>query len=121
MVRIDVQIAGTGHLEIEQAVARKEVKHMIQEADPGRNLRLPSAVKIDFNLDIGLARRASFVPNSAHFRLSGLNHRDFSHTARSSTPEKSRSASPRLSSWSGVNTTIRSRVPASREPNRRSI
>ena len=38
MVLIDVEIAGSAHRQVEQTVTRKQVEHMVEEPDAGRNI-----------------------------------------------------------------------------------
>jgi hypothetical protein len=67
MVCVYMQVTGARDLEIEQAVPRKEIQHMVQESDPRRNLRLSSAIEVDHYPNVGFACSSSFVARSAHF------------------------------------------------------
>src|SRR5439155_5268560 len=58
VVRIDVQIALRVDLEIEHGVARYLVEHMLEERQPGRQLRVAAAVQVHFDADLGLLRVA---------------------------------------------------------------
>ena len=65
---IDVQVAGGLHLEIEAAVARHEVQHVIEKADAGAIVVAALAVERQRDLDLGLGRAPidySFAHNAS--------------------------------------------------------
>ena len=55
---IDVEIAGGLHLQIEAAVPRDEVEHVIEEADAGAVLEAALAVERQRELDLRFRRAA---------------------------------------------------------------
>ena len=54
VVAVDVQIALALHIQIDQAVARDLVQHVVEKADAGGQLRLARAVKVEADFDLGL-------------------------------------------------------------------
>ena len=58
VVVVDVQVAlGLGG-DVDARMARQQVQHMVEEADPGRDLRRAFAVEVDGDVDIGFLGRA---------------------------------------------------------------
>ena len=55
---IDFDIAFAAHVQIEQTMATKRIKHVVEKRNARLDVGLARAVQIDFNLDIGLLRRA---------------------------------------------------------------
>ena len=71
VVEVDMQIALRLHLEIDQAVARELLQHMVEKADAGRDLGTARAVEIDRDADLGflglaLTLRAARMPADGH-------------------------------------------------------
>src|SRR5262245_6855972 len=58
VVGVDVQVALRLDVEVEQAVARDLVEHVVEERHAGGELRLPGAVEVDRNPDLGFGRLA---------------------------------------------------------------
>src|SRR6185437_10868916 len=58
MVRVDVQIALRGDREIEHAVARDLIEHVIEKGDARRKRGLSGAVDVDAYVDVRLGRAA---------------------------------------------------------------
>src|SRR5580693_6465800 len=63
---IHVQIAFGGQVQIESAVARHEIQHMIEKADACCNARFSSAVEIQFQADVRLVCLAMNRGGSRH-------------------------------------------------------
>lgn len=59
MMRVNVQIPLALDLQIEQSVARQEIKHMIHEPHADRSLESSAPVQVDRNLKIGFLRLAA--------------------------------------------------------------
>jgi hypothetical protein len=53
VVMIDVQITLGFDRDVDARMTRKQVEHMIEEADAGRNRSAACPIEIDFNLDVG--------------------------------------------------------------------
>ena len=53
MVVVDMVVADGLDLEVDQAVAGDLIEHVIEEADPGRDLGHPGAVEVDLDLERG--------------------------------------------------------------------
>ncbi len=66
VVLVDVQIAFCGDVEIESAVPRDEIQHVIEEADAGGNLGFAAAIEIEAKSDIGFAGGAMDGGGAAH-------------------------------------------------------
>ena len=66
VMRVDVKIARASDFEIEQAVPREQLEHMIEKPDAGCDLRLAAAVEVDLHLHVGLASRATLCCGSSH-------------------------------------------------------
>jgi hypothetical protein len=64
VMRVDVKIARARDFEIEQAVPREQLEHMIEKANAGCDLRIAAPVEVDLHLHVGLASRSSFVCSS---------------------------------------------------------
>lgn len=58
MVSIDMQVAAGFDLEVDQAVARDLVKHVIEKRHTGIQRLLAGAVKVDRDTDLRLVRIA---------------------------------------------------------------
>ena len=58
VVLVHVQIAARDQIEIERAVPRDLLEHVIEKADAGINARCSAAVEIQFQLDAGFVRGA---------------------------------------------------------------
>ncbi len=58
VVAVDVQVALGLDVEVDQAVARHLVEHVVEEADPGRQFGLARAVEIHAHADLRLFRIA---------------------------------------------------------------
>jgi hypothetical protein len=58
MVRVDVEIALRFNREIEHSMAGDLVEHVIEKANPRRQLRLASAIQIELDADFGFQRVA---------------------------------------------------------------
>jgi hypothetical protein len=54
VVLIDIEVAVTLEFEIERSMAREKLQHVIEEADPGRDLVLPFAFDGQLDADTGL-------------------------------------------------------------------
>jgi hypothetical protein len=54
VVLVDVQVALRLDGDVDARMAGKQVQHVIEEPDPGRNLRPALPVKVDLHLDVGL-------------------------------------------------------------------
>src|ERR1700722_11360131 len=54
VMMIDVEVAFGLDLDIDPRMPRQEIKHVIEEADTGRDRRTALAVEVDGNLDRGL-------------------------------------------------------------------
>ena len=52
------EIALGGEPQIEQAVLRERLEHVVEEGEPGRDLVLAAAVEVDRDPHLGLARLA---------------------------------------------------------------
>ena len=59
MVLVDVEIALTRELEIEAAVAREQLEHVIEEANAGRDLVFAGALDGERQIDLRLGSVAS--------------------------------------------------------------
>ena len=53
VMRVDVQVALGGDVDIDQRMPRDLVQHMVEEADAGRNVRHAGSVEVDTDLDGG--------------------------------------------------------------------
>ena len=53
VVVIDVEVAGGLHRDVDPGMARQQVEHVIEKADPGRDRGLAAAVEIDGDRDVG--------------------------------------------------------------------
>src|SRR5262249_12396062 len=53
VMMIDVQVALGPDGNVHARMARKQVEHMIEETDAGRDRRAASSIEINFDLDIG--------------------------------------------------------------------
>src|SRR6202008_4018862 len=73
VVLVHVEIAVALELEIEGSVAREEFQHVIEEANPGRDLVLALAFDCELDRDAGL-RRVALETRSARSdsRIPGL-------------------------------------------------
>ena len=73
VVVVDVEVAVTRDVEVEQAVFRERVQHVVEEADPGVRGRLALAVDRERHLDRGFGRLAldGRTPGHASPRRSG--------------------------------------------------
>jgi hypothetical protein len=58
VVFIDVNVALRLNGQIEEAVPRQQLQHMIEKPDPGVDLSLSSAVNRPFDANVGLFRRS---------------------------------------------------------------
>ena len=65
VVLIDVEIAVRVDAQIERAVAREQLEHVIEESDAGRDVVPASAVEFDPHPDLRL-RRPSVDQGAAH-------------------------------------------------------
>src|SRR6185369_6264552 len=54
VVAVDVQVTLGIDLEVDRAVAGDLVEHVVEEADPGRDLRCADAVEVDAHADLRL-------------------------------------------------------------------
>jgi hypothetical protein len=54
VMEIDVDIPLRLHLQIKQPMTGKEVEHVVEERDRSADLRLPFAVEIEGEADLGL-------------------------------------------------------------------
>jgi len=52
VVEIDVQVAGGLDVHVDARMASQQVQHVVEETDPGRDLRLARAVEIDGKADL---------------------------------------------------------------------
>jgi hypothetical protein len=66
VMRVYVEVTGACHFEIKKSVAGKQVEHVIEKADARSDLGGASAIEIDSNLNIGLARCSPFLGYSGH-------------------------------------------------------
>ena len=57
-MEIDVQVTRRLDREVDQAVARELLQHVVEKADAGRDVAGAAAVEIDGGADRGLARLA---------------------------------------------------------------
>jgi len=57
-MKIDMQIAFGAQRQVDQAVARELLQHVIEEADAGRDVARTGAVEIDGAADLRLTRDA---------------------------------------------------------------
>ena len=71
VVEIDMQVAGSPHLEVDHGMAAKAVQHMVQEADAGINVAHPGAIQVERDADIGFAGFA-FNSGGTHGNSSDL-------------------------------------------------
>ena len=55
VVAVDVQVARRVDVQIDQAVARDLVEHVVEEADAGGELADAGAVKVERDADLGLS------------------------------------------------------------------
>ena len=55
---VDIEIAARLHAEIEEAVAREDVEHVVEERDAGIDLGLAATVDVQLDGDVGLLGRA---------------------------------------------------------------
>jgi hypothetical protein len=53
VMKIDVQVALRAHLQVDQAVARKDFQHVIEKTDPSFNVICAGSVEIYRDLYIG--------------------------------------------------------------------
>ena len=54
VVRVDVKVALGDHFEVEHAVARHLIQHVVEETHAGGQLRLTRAVEVELDADLGL-------------------------------------------------------------------
>src|SRR5829696_5777682 len=54
VVLVDLEVARHLHVEIEERMARQKLQHVVEEADPGRNGRLPGPVEGEAHGNISL-------------------------------------------------------------------
>jgi hypothetical protein len=59
VVLVDLQVAGRGQLQVEQAVMREGCEQVVVEADPGRHPGLTGPIEVERQLDAGLPGRAA--------------------------------------------------------------
>jgi hypothetical protein len=57
-MKIDMQITFGAKRQVDEAVARELLQHVIEEADAGRDVARTGAVEIDGTADLGLTRDA---------------------------------------------------------------
>ena len=53
-VVIDMKIAGRLHGNVDARMPGQEIKHVVEEADPGRDAGHAGAIEVHRNLDVGL-------------------------------------------------------------------
>ena len=58
VMRVDFQVSCHTHGQVEQAVAREAVQHMVEETDPSRDVSLSGPVQIDTDLDVCFFRNS---------------------------------------------------------------
>ena len=58
VVAVDMQVAIGLDVQVDQAVARDLVQHVVEKADAGMQLRLAAAVEVDAHRDAGFGRVA---------------------------------------------------------------
>ena len=54
MMKIDVEVALGGDVEVDQAVTGELIEHMVEKSDAGRDTGGPGPVEIDGDLELGL-------------------------------------------------------------------
>jgi hypothetical protein len=54
VVRVDVEVALRRDLEVERAVARHLLEHVVEERHPGRDLRAALPVEVELHADLRL-------------------------------------------------------------------
>ena len=64
---INVEISFGFECEIEGAVARDQIEHVIEEADAGGHARATAPIKIDADADIGFICLAMNCGDSRHY------------------------------------------------------
>src|SRR5207244_12737147 len=100
--------------QVPPAVLPELLEHVVEEGDPGRRARLPRAVDVERELDLGLLRLAVLLRRPAHATLtsctasrSAARKASFSsgvptvtrrHPAKRGQPEKPRTRTPRSTS-----------------------
>ncbi len=70
VVRTGLQVAARRYVQVERAVARERVEHVVEEPDARRPLSLAAAVQPELEPDVGLVRLARDVCGSGHARRS---------------------------------------------------
>jgi hypothetical protein len=58
VVEVDVKVALGAQRQVDEAVARQLLQHVVEEADTGRHVIAAGAVEIDGAADLGLPRHA---------------------------------------------------------------
>src|SRR5439155_12382251 len=58
------------HVQVEPAVAREGVEHVVEETDAGRARAASCAIERQCDADVGLARRTGYLCGTAHARRS---------------------------------------------------
>ncbi len=66
VVGAGLQIAGGGHRQVEAAVAREQVEHVVKESNPGRALARAGPVQRQADADVGLAGGALDLSGTGH-------------------------------------------------------
>src|SRR4051812_351982 len=61
VMRIDLQVSGGDDIQVQHAVARDLIQHVVEKPDTGLERRLAGAVQIDLDTDLRLQRVACYL------------------------------------------------------------
>src|SRR6185437_824447 len=53
VVVVDMEVADRLHREVDAGMPGEQIEHMVEEADPGRNIGYAGAIEVHRNLDVG--------------------------------------------------------------------